>query len=90
MKVLILVLAFSLMAGCGTMTPLVELEQQALLTGDWSAVEKRERAVQRRQARKRNICPQGQVAVCESFAGTARCACVESDNLHAILSGRQF
>lgn len=90
MKVLVLVLAFSLIAGCSGMTPMAELEQQALLTGDWSAVEQRERILQRRKARMGSQCPSGRVAVCESFAGKNRCGCVESDNLHAILAGRQY
>ena len=90
MKVLVLVFTFALIAGCGTVTPMAELERQALLTGDWSAVEKRERSIQRRAARQGNICPAGHVAVCERFAGTKRCGCIESDNLQAILAGRQF
>ena len=90
MKVLISVLTFSLIAGCGTVTPMAELERQALLTGDWSAVEQRERILQRRKARQGALCPPGKVSVCESFAQSKRCTCIESDNLHAILDGRQF
>ena len=80
--------SYWLLGGCGSYQTLEELEKQAFLTGDWSAVERRERIIQRRKARSGNICPAGSVAVCEAFAGSSRCSCVESDNVHAILAGR--
>ena len=88
MKALGLVLTVVLLAGCGTTVPMEELERQAFLTGDWSAVEKRERMLERRKMRRGNLCPSGAIAVCESLAGTSRCSCVETDSLRAILAGR--
>ena len=88
MKVLGLVLTVLLLAGCGTTVSMEELEKQAFLTGDWSAVEKRERALERRKMRRGKFCPGGAVAVCETFAGESNCTCVETDSLRAILAGR--
>lgn len=88
MKVLVLVLTAFFVVGCGSYTPMEELEQQALLTGDWSAVEKRERRDARRKMRSGNFCPAGLVAVCESYVSMDRCSCVEADNVRAILMGR--
>ena len=87
MKVLGLVLMVVLLAGCGSYTTMEELERQAFLTGDWSAVEKRERIIERRKMRRGTFCPAGSVAVCESFAGSDRCSCVESDSLRDVLAG---
>ena len=88
MKVFVLVLTALLVTGCGTYMSMEQLEQQALLTGDWTAVEKRERTVLRRKLRHGNVCPAGQVAVCESFASVDRCTCVESSSLRTVLAGR--
>ena len=85
MKVLGLVLTLTLLAGCGSFTPMEELERQAFLTGDWSAVEKRERLLERRKARRGAICPDGQVAVCDKFAGESRCSCVNHEDFSRVL-----
>jgi len=88
MKVAVLVISALLVAGCGSMPSMEVLEQQAFLTGDWSAVEKRERMIERRKMRNGNICPAGHVAVCESFGGTDRCSCVERDSVYSVIFGR--
>ena len=87
MKVLGLALTVLLLAGCGTTISMEELEKQAFLTGDWSAVEKRERAIERRRLRRGHYCPDGAIAVCEGMGGISRCSCVEADDLRAILAG---
>ena len=87
MKVLVMVITVFLVSGCGTYLSMEELEHQAMLTGDWSAVEKRERILERRESRSGKICPAGLVAVCDSAMQTNRCTCVENDNLRAILTG---
>lgn len=87
MKVLAMILTVFLVTGCGTYHSMEELEHQAMLTGDWSAVEKRERILERRKSRSRKICPAGLVAVCDSALPAERCSCVETDNLRAILTG---
>lgn len=88
MKVLVLVLTVFLVVGCGSLTPLHELEEQALLTGDWSEVERRERIQARRKARQGVACPAGHTAICEVAMGEQRCTCVEADTLLSILAGR--
>ena len=44
-------LVLVLLGGCGTYTSLEQLEATAMLTGDWSEVEKRERIIARRNLR---------------------------------------
>lgn len=88
MKVFVLFLTALFVAGCGTYTPMEQLEQQALLTGDWSAVEKRERMLLRRKMRQGNVCTAGKVAVCEGMITADRCVCVESASVRTILAGR--
>lgn len=75
MKVVILV-TLALLAGCGSMPPMEELERQAFLTGDWTAVERRERAQLRRNQRAAAVCPTGYTAVCEGQLSSKRCACM--------------
>ncbi len=85
MKVLVLLGAIFL-TGCGSMQSLEELEQQAFLTGDWSAVEQRERIIARREARKGFQCPAGQTSFCEKRFGAARCGCVNNAALRSALA----
>ena len=63
--------------GCAPMPSLEELEEQAAATGDWSAVEQREKLMSRRaEARRPQACPSGQVSYCEDSISSWRCACV--------------
>jgi len=84
MKGFIVFLALVLLSGCGSFTPLEQLEAEALLTGDWSAVEKRERIIQKRKARAGIQCPSGFIGLCEPYMGANRCSCVQSDVIHAL------
>ncbi len=80
--------AIFLLVGCTAQPTMDELETQAFITGDWSAVEARERAIARRALRSGNHCPAGYVAYCdESFGGT-RCSCLRRDSVRIVLSGR--
>lgn len=85
MKVLVLLGAIFL-TGCGSMQSLEELERQAFVTGDWSAVEQRERIIARREARKGVQCPSGQVSYCEKHVGQARCGCIDHEELRSALA----
>ena len=85
MRVLLL-LGMACIAGCGTYATLEELEHQAALTGDWSAVEKRERIIARREAKRGPTCPSGYVAYCQTNLGSMRCACVGRDRLVDVMS----
>ncbi len=71
------ILILALLAGaCATPPTLEELEFEALRTGDWSAVERRERAMARRAAREPVSCPEGQIQFCETRVGDRSCQCV--------------
>jgi hypothetical protein len=58
----IVILAFCVLAGCATGPTLEQLEADALMTGDWSLVEKREQQLRRRQMRAAYQCPNGYIA----------------------------
>lgn len=75
MRVL-LVIASSLLAGCATQTSLEDLERKALATGEWSAVEAREQAIVRRNARLGPECPGNLISVCVESGSTVDCICV--------------
>ncbi len=87
MKYLILLLAFCL-TGCVQTATLEELEFEAMQTGNWSQVEKRERILARRIASRGISCPVGYSSYCENFALEQRCACVSSEQLRNILAMR--
>ena len=88
MKVLVL-LGVLFLTGCASMQTLEQLEQQAFLTGDWSAVEQRHRIIAKRKALRGLQCPTGTMAYCEKRLGQVdRCGCVNSDQMRALLSWR--
>lgn len=79
MKTISLIIALGLLAGCATQS-LEELEAEAAITGDWSAVEKREKALARfnSQFTQRNSCKPGETRICDTVAGledTGDCVC---------------
>ncbi|MDX1509041.1 MAG: hypothetical protein R3358_12220 [Woeseiaceae bacterium] len=88
MRVLLLLGVFLLTAGCGNYLTLEELEEQALTTGDWSAVEKRERIIAKRKARRALNCPAGYMAYCETMMANKKCTCVNNDIMASVLYGR--
>jgi len=88
MKLLLLMGVFFL-TGCVSMPTLEELEAQAFLTGDWSAVEKREKLIAKRDLMRGPRCPAGTTAYCEQRLGPKRCACVSSAEMRALLSWRR-
>ena len=70
-----------MLGACGTYHTLEELEQQALISGDWSAVEAREKTIARRKSRSGMMCPSGSKVYCERWGASERCACVETATL---------
>lgn len=84
MALLILIL----LGGCGTYMSLEQLEATAMLTGDWSEVERRERIIARRNLSAGTQCPPGTVNVCQGRAASNRCTCIKSDVVRTLLSGR--
>ena len=77
MKTLAILIIGSFLSGCA-MTPAPTLEQleiEAMLTGDWSAVERHERAEKRRLARQPLQCPPNYINYCVTFSKEG-CSCV--------------
>ncbi len=85
MRVLVL-LGAMLVAGCGSFASMEELEREAMLTGDWSAVEQRERVLARREEREGLSCPQGHVSYCERYVGSTNCKCITNDTMRDVLA----
>ena len=77
-----------LLVGCSVQPTLDELETQAFLTGDWSAVEKRERSIARRIARSGSQCPSGYVSYCENHLGDVDCTCLKRNSYQITFTGR--
>lgn len=78
-----------LLCGCATSLPMAQLEQQAMLTGDWSAVEKRERLKARRAERNGPSCGRGFVSYCVVTGGHDRCTCITGQSLRTVFSSRR-
>lgn len=76
---ILVMLAFAV-SGCATMS-LEELEAEALITGDWSSVEKREASINRRKAEAemaRRLCGE-KILVCKMYMGKCTSySCVNS------------
>jgi len=87
MKVLVL-LGVLILTGCASVQSLEQLEKQAFLTGDWSAVEQRHRIIAKREAQRGVQCPAGFIGYCENRMGQKRCGCVKRDQMRELLSWR--
>lgn len=85
MRVLVL-LGAMLVAGCGSFASMEELEREAMLTGDWSAVEQRERILARREEQQGLSCPSGFVSYCERYVGRTTCKCITNDTMRDVLA----
>lgn len=81
-------LVLILLGGCGTYTSLEQLEATAMLTGDWSEVEKRERIIAKRKLRAGTQCPSGMVNVCQAGVVRNGCTCIRSDVVRTLLGDR--
>jgi hypothetical protein len=84
----IIVLALILLTGCAGFTPLEQLEAQALVSGDWSAVERRERIIARRNWYSNLRCPEGTIGYCEIHLSPSRCSCVDAKVIRSLFSDR--
>ena len=85
---LMLLLGAVFLTGRVSMPTLEQLEEQAFLTGDWSAVEQREKLIAKRDSRRGMKCPTYMVAYCEQRLGQKRCACVSKSEITALMSWR--
>jgi hypothetical protein len=66
----------SLIVGCADVQTLEELEDEAVITGDWSLVEKREALRAKRNSRRPSQCGGRLVSYCRKSVGKYRCECV--------------
>ena len=83
-KGLVMVLALLLVAGCSSFVSMEQLEAEAMLTGNWSAVESRERIIHRRNLRSSLQCPPGSIGYCEMDFGQGNCTCVEAEIIRSM------
>ena len=81
----IIILAILFAAGCSAYVPLEQLEAEALVTGDWSKVEERQRIIARRNLRSSIACPAGTIGYCEVEVGSQRCSCVDNEVISSFL-----
>ncbi len=73
------------LVGCAGRPTLEELEKQALVTGNWSAVESREHLLLRRKMSAGSQCPTGEIGICTSmYVGDNRCKCVSNPRTHRV------
>ena len=86
-KGLIAVMALILLTGCSSFASLEQLEAEAMLTGDWSAVETRERIIHRRNLRAGLQCPPGTTGYCEVDFGQGNCTCVKTETIRSMFIG---
>ena len=68
----------AILAGCSGSPTLEELEDEAIVAGDWSAVEERERLIEHKKKGKQLDCPSGSISVCFESGLTSDCKCVRA------------
>jgi hypothetical protein len=76
MKVYGILVCGSLLFGCADMRSLEELENEAVITGDWSLVEAREALIAKRNSRRPLDCGGRLVSYCRKRVGEYQCECV--------------
>lgn len=69
-----IIIAVLILSGCGSSPSLEELEEEAMISGDWSEVEKRERRL-RQQNQVENDCESGMTLVCYDQGAGEECVC---------------
>ncbi len=77
-----------LMLGCAPMPTLEELEAEALRTGDWTAVEERERLIAKREARRPQKCGGDLISICQKSVGRYDCQCVTKNVVTQVFTSR--
>ncbi len=82
------IISLFLFLGCALSTP--DLIEQAHLTGDWSFVNKRIEAEERRKAERAPSCPRGTIQWCEKSFGDERCSCVRNEDVRRMLDSLSY
>ncbi len=68
---------FIVLAGCANAPTLQELEDEAIVSGDWSAVEEREQLMVRKRRNEAPACGKGMTFACFETGLKIECACVK-------------
>ncbi|MBT8065609.1 MAG: hypothetical protein KJO09_00100 [Gammaproteobacteria bacterium] len=84
----LVILGVALLVGCAPVKTLEELEIAALQSGDWSAVEMREKRLARQKQRRGMNCGSGAMAVCVDRMHDVICECMSRQDMEYMLSGR--
>lgn len=88
MKHGIILLSLAILTGCVSRPSIQELEAQALQSGDWTAVEARERSLARRHGPgSADACPRGQALVCNDRFDEPRCYCANRNDFSRMIGG---
>ncbi|MDH4126263.1 MAG: hypothetical protein OEW64_11690 [Gammaproteobacteria bacterium] len=74
MRTYVLIALLSL-AGCSSTHTLEELEAEAIASGDWSEVEKRERVLRQQKRTPEFQCQEGYTLVCVDSGAGEECLC---------------
>ena len=77
---LVSIIALCLLVGCTSRPTLEELEAEALITGDWTEVENRERMNERMRVQTEPRCFAGFVLVCHKKAAHEHCDCIPTSD----------
>ena len=77
------ILAMFLFSGCAPSTQ--ALVEQAQLTGDWSFVDKRYDAIERREAQRPPSCPRDMSPLCVKRLGKQSCSCLSDSEFRDTL-----
>lgn len=77
MKILSALVFFALL-GCVGPETLDELEDQALISGDWTEVEKREQMLRRKSMKDGPDCADGLTSVCYEQGMSMNCECIRA------------
>lgn len=80
MRMMVLFLLIVLV-GCIARPSLEQLEDEAMVSGDWSAVEKREQSSIRLNPVNDRSCPNGRAMVCVKNGMHEECECVNSRSI---------
>ena len=83
------IIALCFLVGCTARPTLEELEADALATGDWAAVEKRERMDEKWGVVKTDSkCPGSKVEICQTKLAQEVCDCVSPHDLRPRVPAR--
>lgn len=86
MRVITTLMLSAVLIGCAPMPSMDELQAEALASGDWSRVEKRERFLAKYRTDEHE-CPAGTTSFCIRRAAVMKCECVSRSAVSRILEG---